>query len=286
MNFKYALDKSSKKFLCPSCGKKTFVKFLDTTTNNYLKESLGRCDRESNCGCFNSPSSNKPLSVITNYAPPIPTFHDLELIDIYCKNYDNNQFIQYLLISFSEESVIQAIEKYLVGTSDHWKGATIFYQIDQNFNICAGKVMLYDCNTGKRVKKPLPHINWLHSVLRLDNFVLQQCLFGLHLAINYNKQKTICLVESEKTAIVMSIQFPKYIWLATGSKANLKLKLLKPIKQYSIIVFPDKSEFNDWNAKVDLFSKNGFSISCSGLLENKNISKGDDLVDFLETKKN
>lgn len=285
MKYKYTLDKSSKKFNCPRCGKKTFVKFIDTETNNYMEGSLGRCDRESNCGYFNAPNANKPITTPLNHLPPISTFHDIELIDIYCNNYNTNNFVQYMLKHFDEELVIQVIEKYIIGTCDNWKGATIFYQIDQDFNIYAGKVMLYHCNTGKRVKKPFPHINWLHSVLQLKRFVLQQCLFGLHLAVNCNKHKTICLVESEKTAILMSIYFPDNVWLATGSKTNLKLQLLKPIKQFNIIVFPDKSEFEDWNKKVVLLKKNGFKIICSNLLENKNINKGDDLVDFLQTKK-
>lgn len=282
MNFKYTLDKSSKKFPCPSCGKKTFVKFLDTESKSYLSENIGRCDRESNCGYFSSPHSNKPLFAISKYTPPsTPTFHDELVIDIYCNNYDNNYFIQFLLQHFPEENVIHAIEKYFIGTCNHWKGATIFYQIDSALKICGAKVMLYDCNTGKRVKKPFPHINWLHSVLRLENFVLQQSLFGLHLVNNLDIENTICLVESEKTAIIMSIHFPHYVWLATGSKQNLKLKFLEPIKAYKIIAFPDKSEFKDWNTKVDLLAKNGFGISCSSLLENKNIENGADLVDLV-----
>ena len=30
--FRYSLDKSSKKFVCPNCNKKTFVLYIDTET--------------------------------------------------------------------------------------------------------------------------------------------------------------------------------------------------------------------------------------------------------------
>ena len=43
--FKYSLDKSSKKHICPNCNKKTFVLYIDTVTGEYLPTDFGRCDR-------------------------------------------------------------------------------------------------------------------------------------------------------------------------------------------------------------------------------------------------
>ena len=51
----YILDKSSKKYHCPQCNKKTFVLYIDTLTNEYLPEQYGRCDRESKCNYFLNP---------------------------------------------------------------------------------------------------------------------------------------------------------------------------------------------------------------------------------------
>ena len=48
-SFKYTLDKSSNKFICPNCNKKTFVLYIDTDTSNYLTDDFGKCDREKNC---------------------------------------------------------------------------------------------------------------------------------------------------------------------------------------------------------------------------------------------
>lgn len=48
--YRYTLEDGSKKHLCPSCGRKTFVRVIDTITATYLPEVVGRCDRESNCG--------------------------------------------------------------------------------------------------------------------------------------------------------------------------------------------------------------------------------------------
>ncbi|WP_255347637.1 DUF6371 domain-containing protein [Flavobacterium sp. ACAM 123] len=73
---------------------------------------------------------------------------------------------------------------------------------------------------------------------------MNQCLFGLHL-INESNQKTIAVVESEKTAVLISVFKPQYTWAATGMKGGFKYENLKPIKEFKIIAFPDKSEFND-----------------------------------------
>jgi hypothetical protein len=69
-------------------------------------------------------------------------------------------------------------------------------------------------------------------------------LFGLH-RITEDYQKTIAIVESEKTAIVMSILLPHYIWLATGSKGNFKFEMLNLSKEKGCFV-SDKGEYSNW----------------------------------------
>jgi hypothetical protein len=101
----------------------------------------------------------------------------------------------------------------------------------------------------------------------------------LHL-INETNQKTIALVESEKTSIIMSIFKPQYTWLATGSKSGLKYDFLKPIKDYKIIAFPDKSEFSDWSKKAIDLNNFGFDIRVNNWLEQQNnYEAGIDLAD-------
>jgi hypothetical protein len=61
-------------------------------------------------------------------------------------------------------------------------------------------------------------------------------LFGLHL-INEDYQKEIAIVESEKTAIIMSIFLPDFIWIITGSKSGFKFDLLQPLKERKNPIF-------------------------------------------------
>lgn len=268
--------------MCPNCHKKTFVKYVDAENSQYLDADIGRCDRESKCQYHKTPKGNQPL---VNLNQPViqsqPSAHNDQIWEYYFKNHTNNHFVNYLLKHFVPVDVKQAIKKYYIGTSSHWNGATVFWQVDEQLNVCAGKVMLYNPETGKRVKRPYPHINWMHRVLQMNNFVLQQCLFGIHNLCDYSKGSTVCIVEAEKTAVIMSILFPGYLWLATGSKSNLKKQLMLPLKPYKVILFPDKTEYKDWNTKMVNLKKCGFNMSCSSLLEHKNLEEGGDLVDLM-----
>jgi hypothetical protein len=258
---------------------------METETNNYLSDEFGRCDRETECQYLATPEKENNIVFEKKHIPtPKPSFHNLELLDkMYTNEKQQNNFSLFLETIFTREQVFEAEQKYFITSSNHFKGgATIFWQIDNLERLHAGKILQYDKVTGKRIKtaegKGL--INWVHSVLKLENFNLKQCLFGLHL-INETNQKTIAIVEAEKTAVIMSIFKPQYIWLATGSKSGFKYDLLKPIKDFNIIGFPDKSEFEDWNAKAIELNKVGFKITVNDWLEKTDYPKGSDFADVL-----
>jgi hypothetical protein len=285
--YKYTLDKSSKKFNCPNCNQKRFVKYIDIETNQYLDSGFGRCDRTENCGYFKMPTKSNDLTFV-NFIKHVPaqeikplTYHPLEQLQKHtidkpmCDNLS-----QFLLTIFSHKQVQELKTKYLLsGTNYHWNNATMFWQIDETEQIHACKIMQYNALTGKRIKKPYNHVNWLHKALKLDDFVLRQCLFGLH-RINENPIKTIAIVESEKTALIMSLYVPDYIWIATGSKANLKFNLLLPLKHRNIMLFPDKGCYNDWFDKATELNRQYFKINVSDLIENTDHENGFDLADL------
>jgi hypothetical protein len=356
--FRYSLDRSSKKHICPNCTKKTFVLYIDTTTGEYLPTDFGRCDREQKCGHRKTPPKGKKaylidflaltsisdkafklvdlngiislvpksqileqtenkcfitewylktstinylncetkyfntdevafVNEVKNVITPEsikPSYHSLELLDkMYVENSQIDNLTEFLKTQFSKDEVFKATQKYFItGTNHRWERATIFWQIDQNENIRGAKIMLYDSATGKRIKKPYNHISWLHKHIKEPNFELKQCLFGLHL-INFNPddlQKEIAICESEKSAIMMSIFLPQYIWLATGSKGNFKFEMLEPIKKRNIIAFPDKGEYNSWLNKATELSAYGFKIVVSDLIENTEFENGFDLADY------
>lgn len=287
IQFKYTLDKSSRKFICPKCNKKSFVKYIETETNNYLSDEFGRCDHESSCQYFLTPEKEQTTFKIVDIPKPETSYHSLELVEKAFLIAKDSNFVMFLKSLFSEAEVKTAVYKYLISTSRYWNGATIFWQIDNLERVHHGKIMLFNPETGKRAKDKdgKGYINSVRSVLRLKNFNLSQCLFGLHL-INENT-RVVALVEAEKTAVIMSIFKPEYVWLSTGSKSGLKYEFLKPVKDFKIVEFPDKSEFNDWNNKAIELNGFGFKISVSNWLENTKYPDGTDLADVYinESKK-
>jgi hypothetical protein len=307
--YKYSLDKSSKKHICPSCGKKTFVKYVLNETKQYIGSTVGRCDREINCGYHLPPkayfksnkenfdSDNRNKGVKRNV--PEQPFRNVSYIDqeifektqhwgIYLKK---NNFIEYLFSIFDEHIVIKISERFRIGTAKHWNGATVFWQIDEKQKIRSGKIIHYDGLTGKRSK----NITWVHSVLKIPNYNLKQCLFGLH-QLNDYPDHIIGIVESEKTAVIMTGVSMKenilrnYIWMATGSLNTLKEEMLLPLKNRKIVLFPDlgintsKSPYQIWEDKIKLFKKRGYQICISSLLEkignDYERQKGYDLADY------
>lgn len=356
-NFKYSLDKSSKKHSCPDCLEMTFVLYVENETGNYLTGDFGRCDRETNCSYHKAPAkSNKAYLIdflmLYNYSelaykmtdkngfisiipksqvmeisknncwitewflnnqtfinylsndskyfnkqsdevvintvttkeptPEIePSFHAKKLFKRICfEKPQTDNLTEFLKEHFSKDEILKAKQNYFIsGTNLFWNNSTMFWQIDENDKIHACKIMQYDKHTGKRIKKPYNRINWLHNAIKEPDFNLCQCLFGLH-RINEDHQKTIAIVESEKTAIVMSLFIPDFIWLATGSKQNLKFELLKPIKKRNIVLFPDKGEFDYWSLKANELNKIGFKIGVSELIEQTENKNGFDLADY------
>ncbi|MDR2806526.1 MAG: toprim domain-containing protein [Dysgonamonadaceae bacterium] len=298
-NYKYSLSKKGKN-VCPECGRRTYVLYIDNTTGDPLHSTVGKCDRADNCGHHYTPKqylSDNNISFDTEKGgrlkiqpspthrpkPEVhPSYIDANVFKKSLQGYENNRLIQYLCRIVGDEATKEAIRRYFIGTSKYWGGATVFWQVDGCGRIHAGKIMQYDNRTGKRVKEPVNKISWVHTVLRLADFQLSQCLFGEHLLNGNNK--TVAIVESEKTAIIASCYLPKFIWLACGGCGNLSVKLCEPLKGRKVALFPDAGKYNEWREKAKALSTI-CTVSVFPLIENEaseaERKAGFDLADYL-----
>lgn len=296
---RYSLEKysgPSSRYTCPNCGNKgEFSRYKDNVTGEYLTEDVGRCNRESTCGYHFTPKQyfeRNPTTITKQTAQPIPTYKATVDPKLYVPNElffgslnggHQNNFVEYLMANFDEPSVKLALEQYKIGTSNHWGGATVFWQIDLSGHIRAGKIMQFCPKTGKRIKNP-DHITWVHSVCDIPNYQLTQCLYGEHLI----EDKIVAVVESEKTAIIASIMIPEYTWLATGGLSNLTPAKCKALQGRSVLLYPDAGCYDTWQKKAEALSHIG-EFKVSSLLEDKlrnaGIEEGCDLADVLITKK-
>jgi hypothetical protein len=285
------------RYRCPSCQQrdKTYSLYIDTETGEHLHPSVGRCNRESNCGHHYTPKQyfqDNNISFDTQPKPYKPrpvtpqpkpvSFIPVEVLKASLKGHETNHFVKFLINLFGVEVASQLVSRYFIAASKYWNGATVFWQIDSQGKIRTGKIMLYSPTTGKRVKEPFNHINWVHKALKQPEFELRQCLFGEHLLID--KSKPIAIVESEKTAVIASVYLPQFIWVAVGSLTNLNAEKCSILKGRTVTLFPDLNGFEKWNNKAKKLSHLA-TFTVSDLLERKaseaERKQGFDLADYL-----
>ena len=194
-------------------------------------------------------------------------------------NDDACNLYYYLATKFDEEVVGDAFRKYKIRTTDErWDKSTVFYQIDDAGKHWAGKIMNYDRNTGKRIKKPYNRIYWVHKLLSRP-FQLEQHLFGEHLLDN---SKANYLVESEKTALICSIVYPESVWVANGGMNNVNARVLKPLSEMTrAYAIPDKGAYGYW---VDKLQPLGIT-TLRTLESNGFVKEGMDIADWILTDK-
>ena len=164
------------KMICPQCHRKTFVPYLDGN-GNIIDKTVGKCDRADKCTYHLPPRvffkergddivelvKRKRPTYQPTPAPPPTFFNDKDFItthgDIFkrsveaTQNHANN-LITFLNGVFGVELVSKMVADYYIGTSKHWENSTVFWQIDRFGRVHGGKIMQYNPNNGKRVKKP------------------------------------------------------------------------------------------------------------------------------------
>jgi hypothetical protein len=131
--------------------------------------------------------------------------------------------------------------------------------------------MLHDSQTGKRIKegatverrvngsyvtevtdRPCSLIYGKYLSEHTRNLNLEQCFFGQHLLKEY-PNKPVCIVESEKTALIAAVYMPQFVWLATGGASGCKWRewaVYKVLKGRNVTLFPDYGHFNKKTGKT------------------------------------
>ena len=274
--FKYELEPykgQASRYTCPNCNKKkSFARYIDNE-GNHLGDDTGRCNSESSCGYHKKPESNEVVTSNFHYVPPITTY--LKESDVYQDKFNDNLY-KYLITVFREDKVKAIFDKYLVRSTDKkWRNSTVFYQKDKDGRFRTGKIIQYGSN-GKRVKEPYSRIYWSHNFL--DDFVLEQCLFGEHLLEGFDRDNgTIYLVESEKTCIIASLVFSNDLFIATGGLSNLSPLKLSVLRGLGVDAIPDKGGYDLWKTKLE-----PMGISVNRIMEDCDTSQdGDDVGDLI-----
>lgn len=68
------------------------------------------------------------------------SYIDLDIVNQSLRVYQVNKLFQFLSAQFGEVETLKLMEKYKVGTSKYWDGATIFWQTDNQNRVRTGKL--------------------------------------------------------------------------------------------------------------------------------------------------
>jgi hypothetical protein len=241
--YRYILERGSKKHSCPNCDKKRLVRYVDTQTGEYLPLEYGRCDRESKCGYLLNPYKDgytkaiwkqeqdyktvckpqPPKSIEKSVSKPQRAFIPVGILNRTRAGYEQNTFVQNLLTRVAFPFEVQDIEKvvslYHLGTiqNGYRKGANTFPFIDEKGKIRAIQVKQFDEHnhtTGTDflhsiiekhyTRNNKPLPEWLEAYNKNETKV--SCLFGEHLLSKY-PNNPVALVEAPKTAIYGTLYF-------------------------------------------------------------------------------
>lgn len=199
-------------------------------------------------------------------------------------SYRSNILLAYLFTIYPPDDVVRTAHEYLVGTLRN--GSTIFWYMAYDGTVRSGKIMRYLPN-GHRDKRDYipdgnggytysPAVDWMHELLRREG-ALQEwsrepidpemkkieweprtTLFGEHLLHDPSRRHLpVCIVESEKSAIIGALHNPNYLWLATGGLSFLREDRIASvqIQGRDIILIPDRDALSD--KEVTITAKDG-----------------------------
>ena len=112
--------------------------------------------------------------------------------------------------------------------------------------------------------------------------------------ISAGQLKTVCVVEAEKTAVILSELYPQYVWLAAGGLGEVQTDKFRPLRGHKVVLFPDTdpdgTAFKRWSDAATTVMQQPFwedspPIRVSPLLElhasPDQKSRKIDLIDYL-----
>lgn len=224
-----------------------------------------------------------------------PSFIPQEVLKQSLGRYDENVLMVYLSKLTNIETAVKIWNTYFIGTAMYWRGSTVFWQIDIEGRIRNGKIIQYamrpdeKCFLGincGRVKTNMPLVKWVSKLTGQQNFNLKQCFFGECLLAVFPDRK-VCILESEKSALIAAAYHQNFVWLACGGADGLSDEKIKVLEGRDVTLFPDLGKFELWSEKASRMKKKltKAKIKISDVLEraatDEERRSGLDLADFL-----
>ena len=288
--YKYKLQKysgPSSRHECPRCHDRHSLALYVDEAGQPIDRTVGRCNHEAGCGYHYTPKQWaqahkgwQPQQATTwkprqpqQQPPALPKPSYIPGKWVIKKASYNSTFVEFLCGILSKQQIIDVVDNYGIGCTKARE--VIFWQIDSRGGVRTGKIMQYNPETGHRIKER--NADWVHSRMLKEGvlkgpYELRQCLFGEHL-ITFYPDKPVAIVEAEKTAVICSAIYPKYVWMATGGLCQLSPAKMAALKGKDVVLFPDTDPkgktFAIWCEKAKEFRGVLGSCRVSDVLERK-----------------
>jgi len=251
-----------RKLTCPHCGKKKcFVRYVDTRNGfSYVADSVGKCDHQHSCGYHYKPSEyyhdhqwareSEPRPERYCQPLPPPPFQPLPTDYVLRSQSPRSVFWQWFSsqvarhLNLSQQQLQQVYQDYLIGATR--RGNVIFWQIDHHGLVHGGHIMQYRFDGHRDGFQGWTHTPLMRAGLLHPDWHLYQCFFGLHL-LPRRPDAHVCLVESEKTALVMAALQPEYLWMATSGSGGLTTEKAECLQGRRVTLFPDSGCYDKWS---------------------------------------
>ena len=225
---------------CHSCGKTTLppTRYRDDSGSEFIWNDTTKKMESTVSHLYDNNviqtygNSNITCNTMIDKTTKKQYFIDFKEVNLCYNNPTENNLLKYLRNTYGNTNTDVVKKMYYIGTSKD--NGTVFWNINRNTKVQKAKVSYYNLN-GKRTNKfKVPYKNE-------DGYY--GCLFGEHLLdIDENKDKAVILVESEKTAIVCAMYYPKYVWIAYGGINGLTNDKISNLIGRKVILIPDMSE--------------------------------------------
>lgn len=292
---RYVFDHRARKVECPDCGHRTYRTYVDVTNGDPFDPICGICDRENSCNRAYTPwQYMRDKGIKAEYRPahklPPPKMKRTDFRmppDIVARTMDHrgNVFAKWLVGHYGDRAK-EVLRMYRVGTypmngkDARLRGAIVYWNIGSDDLPRSGKVMSY-LPDGHRNKDVPPQ--WMHTLVynkKSDDLGVGQVLFGAHLLYE-RPDADVCVVESEKTAIICACVWPEKVWVATGGSDSFTVERCQDLTGRRVWVFPDVGMHAKWLSKSMNIEVMCESMCVSDVLEAMGCEQGLDLADLL-----
>lgn len=215
---------------------------------------------------FRRPTASPTRPAEASITPP--TFISMDAVKAAAAQVDKTALFAFLSKEFGEDEARRVCSLYLVGaskyTSPNGFHASAFPYINAEQRVVDCKLFHINPTTGSR-KTASPLRKWVENGEPQElptSWVLSEmnrdrrknnlpeytranwCNFGDHLLPLYPTAE-VCLVESEKTALIAAITYPDKLWIAVGSKYNLNAERCAVYTGRRVWLFPDRDGYKD-----------------------------------------